>query len=90
MAALLQLLSLFVLLSLCHSESKGGPRDSVCNSNNKGFMLKAGHGKRLVLDEKYNVTIILIREKDNKIVDCVENSTRYIGTFLLNSCRLFY
>ena len=89
MAALLQLLSLFVLLSLCHSESKNGPRDSVCKS--KGFIPTSGHGEDPKLDKKeYNITITLIREKDNQIVDCVENSTRYIGTLILNSCRLFY
>ena len=91
MASLLQLFSLFLLLSLCHSESLRGPRDSVCKVNNKGFMLKGGHGKRPVLDEeKYKVTISLIREKDHQIVDCVEDSTRYIGKLLLNICRLFY
>ena len=82
MAPLLQFLSLFVLLSLCHSESRGGPRDSVCKSDNRGFMLYKGHGERRKLDEEaYKVTISLIREKDNQIVDCVENSTRYIGTY---------
>ena len=82
MAPLLQLLSLFVLLSLCHSELNGGPRDSVCRSSNEGFIPGHGHGKRPNLDEeKYKVTISLIREKDNQTVDCVENSTRYIGTY---------
>ena len=83
MAPLLQLLSIFVLLSLSHSESKGGPRVSVCDSDNKGLIPKWSHGERKSLDEKeYKVTVTLLREKDNKPVDCVDDKARrYIGMF---------
>lgn len=81
MATLLHFLSLFVLLSLSHSESRG-LRSSICNSNNKGFIPKKHHGPRPKLDEnQYNVTISLI--KNNKVVTCVENNTQYIGTCIL-------
>lgn len=82
MAALLQLLSLFVLLSLCQSESKGGPRDSVCNSDNTGFLPSKGHGIPPALDEEeYKVTVTLIKQNNNQAVNCVDNKTDYIGTF---------
>lgn len=80
MAPLLQFLCLFALFSLSFSEGKGGPRDSVCKSDNKGLIPQKGHGKEKDHGKEYNVTIILIKEKDNQTVDCVENNERYIGT----------
>ena len=86
MAPLLKLLSLFALLSLSHSESKGGPRDSVCKSNNKGFIPFGQHGDTGMDVQKkgYKVFITLIREVDNQTVTCVEGNTKYIGTFAVN------
>lgn len=83
---LLQLLSLFLLLSLCYSESKGGPRVSVCASDNKGLVPKRGHGPDPKLDEKeYNITITMRysnKPNDEQIVDCVEDKTLYNGMYL--------
>jgi len=79
--SLLQLFSFFLLLSLSHSESKGGPRESVCSEDNIGFKLKEGHGPVPDLDkEKYKATITLVKEGDDTPVDCVEGGkTKYEG-----------
>lgn len=83
----LQFLSLFLLLSLSNSEREG-PRDSVCRSNNKGFLPFRGHGLRPKLNEtKFNVTIMLVKEDNNQTVTCVEEKTRYRGRYFFNVCR---
>lgn len=72
-----------MLVSLSHSESKGGPRVSVCHSDNKGLVPKWDHGTRKLLDEKeYKVTVTLLRESDMQPVDCVDDKARkYIGIY---------
>lgn len=78
---LLQLLTFFLLLSLSHSESKGGPREAVCSQDNIGFKLKEGHGPVPDLDkEEYKATITLVKEGEDTPVDCVEGGkTKYEG-----------
>jgi len=82
--ALLQFFTFFVLLSLSHSRSKGGPRESICSSDNVGFKLKEGHGPVPELDqEQLNVSITLVKEVENTPVDCVEGGkTKYNGMYL--------
>ena len=90
MAVLVQLFILLpALLPLCYSEGKGGPRDSICRS--KGFVPFKGHDPRKIFaQEHHKVTITLIREKDNEIVDCVEDDERYTGITSSGMPRLYY